>query len=190
MALNDRTKVYYAEALEHLLQTKPFEKIQVKDLCEYCNTTRTTFYYHFRDKYDLAAWIFNQDYNAVFFASDADMTEQTAVKLLERMYEKRGFYKKVFTDHSQNSIRNYIHDFNVENGQKVVKFTYHVEKPSDEQMYLIRHFSYGTIQMLMDWLLEKYPMTAEELASLQYKIMPDFLETAYLRYYDKKFKRH
>ncbi len=186
MSLNDRTKEYYVEALETLLQKKPFEKIQVKDLCEYCNTTRTTFYYHFRDKYDLVAWIFNRDYNSVFFVSGADMTEQTAVKLLERMYEKRSFYKKVFTDHSQNSIRNYIHDFNVENGNKVVKFTYNVEKLSDEQLYLIRHFSYGTMQMLIDWLLEKYQMTAEEVTRLQYKVMPDFLETAYMRYYENQ----
>lgn len=101
------------------------------------------------------------------------------------MYEKRSFYKKVFTDYSQNSIRNYIHDFNVKNGQKVVKFTYNVEKLSDEQLYLISHFSYGTIQMLMEWLLEKYQMTAEEVTRLQYKIMPEFLETAYMRYYEK-----
>lgn len=185
MSLNDRTKEYYAEALENSLKIKPFEKIQVKDLCEYCNTTRTTFYYHFHDKYDLVAWIFNQDYNAVFFAAGADMTEQTAVKLLDRMYEKRSFYKKVFTDHSQNSIRNYIHHFNVENGIRVVKSTYHVDSLSDEQLYLIRHFSYGTIQMLIDWLLEKYRMTAAEVTRLQYKIMPEFLETAYMRYYEK-----
>ncbi|MGI6755613.1 MAG: TetR/AcrR family transcriptional regulator C-terminal domain-containing protein [Atopobiaceae bacterium] len=184
MTKNNRTKAYYAEALEQILVGKPFEKIQVKDLCTYCQTTRTTFYYHFHDKYDLVAWIFNQDYSAVFCAPDADGTEQTATKLLERMYEKRDFYRKVFTDHSQNSIRNYIHAFNVENGIRVVRLTYHA-LPSAEQMYMIHHFSYGSTQVLMDWLMGKFTMTADELAHMQYRVMPDFLEIAYRHGFEK-----
>lgn len=186
MTLNDRTKEYYAEALENLLQIKSFDKIHVKDLCEYCNTTRTTFYYHFHDKYDLVSWIFNKDYSAVFLVPGADMSKNTAANLLERMYEKRAFYKKVFSDHSQNSIRNYLHNFNIENGKRVVTFAYNINSLSDEQMYLISHFSYGSIQMIMDWLLEKYKMSAEEVTKLQYKIMPKFLEFAYKRYYEEK----
>ncbi|MCT7789976.1 MAG: TetR/AcrR family transcriptional regulator C-terminal domain-containing protein [Lactobacillus crispatus] len=187
MSLNQRTKEFYAEALKQLLKNKTLDKIKVKDLCEYCNTTRTTFYYHFQDKYDLVAWIFNQDYDAVFFTPEADMTEQTAVKLLERMYENRNFYKKVFTDHSQNSIQNYLHNFNIENGKRVVKFAYGIKKLSNEQMYLISHFSYGTIQMLIDWLLEKYKMEAKEVVKLQYQIMPDFLKASYVKYYQKYY---
>ena len=38
--------------------------VRVSDLCERCGVERRVFYYHFKDKYDLVAWMFEQDYQA------------------------------------------------------------------------------------------------------------------------------
>ena len=53
----------------------------------------------------------------------------------------KGCQAVLFNDHAQNSICNYIHGFNVENGQRVVTFTDHIDWLRDEQLVLIRHFS-------------------------------------------------
>lgn len=50
-----RTRKLLWEALLGLLAEKPFEQIQVDELCRRAMVHRTTFYKHYRDKRDLAA---------------------------------------------------------------------------------------------------------------------------------------
>ena len=46
------------------MEEKPFEKISVGDICERCDMNRKSFYYHFRDKYDLVNWIYDREFIA------------------------------------------------------------------------------------------------------------------------------
>ena len=52
------TEFILAESLKKMMAFQPLEQITVKALVEKCAITRPTFYYHFRDIYDLLAWIF------------------------------------------------------------------------------------------------------------------------------------
>lgn len=45
--------------LMDMMDTKPFEKIGVTELCDQANTSRITFYTHYDDKYDLLQDIYN-----------------------------------------------------------------------------------------------------------------------------------
>ncbi|MEA4933004.1 MAG: TetR/AcrR family transcriptional regulator C-terminal domain-containing protein [Lawsonibacter sp.] len=47
-------------SLRKLLKDKPLDKITVKDVVEDCGVTRQTFYYHFKDIYDVVDWRFQQ----------------------------------------------------------------------------------------------------------------------------------
>lgn len=49
------------ESLFSLLKTKPFEDIKVIDICEEANIHRSTFYYHFNDKYDFLKECFREN---------------------------------------------------------------------------------------------------------------------------------
>ena len=61
MADSNITKKALAGALKELMDTKPFQKISVSDICERCQMNRKSFYYHFKDKYDLMNWITTQN---------------------------------------------------------------------------------------------------------------------------------
>ncbi len=178
--MKNQTKELFAEQLYKLLTVKSFEKIQVKDLCQSAGTSRQTFYYHFQDKYDLIAWIFLQDYRSVFDHPDPDDYADNLKRVLDIIYMKRSFYKQVFTEHSQNSISNYIQQFDIDMGVQAVKDYYGLDEVTEEQLYLIKYHSYGTIHMTIEWLLHQNRMTAEEFAAIQLKSMPDFLCEAYL----------
>ena len=64
MADSNMTKRALAAALKELMGEMPFAKITVADICEKCDMNRKSFYYHFRDKYDLVNWIFDNEFIA------------------------------------------------------------------------------------------------------------------------------
>ena len=63
------TKRALEEALKRLLLEKPLSKITIQDLADECGISRMTFYYHFKDIYDLVEWSFVEDANAIFQAA-------------------------------------------------------------------------------------------------------------------------
>ena len=62
-----RTERVIAAAMKQLMQQKHLEDISVGEIIAESKISRNTFYYHFRDKYDLVNWIFRSE---VPFAAD------------------------------------------------------------------------------------------------------------------------
>lgn len=115
MADSNITKRALAAALRELMDEEPFEKIQVGHICERCDMSRKSFYYHFKDKYDLVNWIFDTDIIPII--RRAIVSEQCILwgqLLLESsvyFYENRRFYRKVLKIEGQNSLVDHFRDF-------------------------------------------------------------------------------
>ena len=60
------TKLWIADKMKKWMKIKPIDKIRVTEICKAAEIERPTFYYHFKDKYDLVAWIFFQSAIIVF----------------------------------------------------------------------------------------------------------------------------
>ena len=67
LADSNITKRALAEALKELLKAEPFAQVSVGEICEKCHMNRKSFYYHFKDKYDLVNWIYSDDGGALDF---------------------------------------------------------------------------------------------------------------------------
>ena len=52
----NHTKENIASVFLDLLESKPIDRISVKDVVEVCGITRQTFYYHFTDIFDLLSY--------------------------------------------------------------------------------------------------------------------------------------
>lgn len=103
MADSNITKQALASALKDLMEETPFEKINIGDICEKCGMNRKSFYYHFRDKYDLVNWIFDTDFIALALNRSADRWELIEV-VCNYFYENRSFYRKALRVKGQNSF--------------------------------------------------------------------------------------
>lgn len=91
---------------------KPFGKICVSDIVEDCGMTRTTFYYHFKDKYDLMNWIYYTE--TVPFMSVGHKVENWTDGLRDLCYymrENKAFYLNALNTTGQNSFQEYLHDY-------------------------------------------------------------------------------
>lgn len=55
------TREALASSLKRLMEQKPLSQISIREIIEDCGVNRQTFYYHFRDIYALAEWMFSRE---------------------------------------------------------------------------------------------------------------------------------
>ncbi len=59
------TKQAMYHALKKLITTKSINKITIKDITDTCGLNRQTFYYPFKDIYDLLEWSFQEEFRFI-----------------------------------------------------------------------------------------------------------------------------
>lgn len=115
MADSNITKKALALALRELMEEIPFEKIQVSYICERCGMNRKSFYYHFKDKYDLLNWIFDTDFIAFAQASKENENIDNRIELIQEVcnyfYKNRNFYRKALKIKGQNSFSDHFKEY-------------------------------------------------------------------------------
>lgn len=106
MADSTITKKALANSLKELLNDEPFEKISVGEICDRCFMNRKSFYYHFKDKYDLMNWIFDTE----FLLTPSEHDDKKFAELCHYLYENRDFYRRAFRIEGQNSFSKHFRD--------------------------------------------------------------------------------
>lgn len=169
MSIRNSTKQAFAQALKSLLNAREMSAIRVQDLCRSCGTQRPTFYYHFRDKYDLVAWIYEQDVRETLQLSGGSYDVGFLERLLVRMRQEQVFYRKAFADSDQNALLPYIQQMIRSMTWSAVQDRRSGEHLSQEEQFTINFLAYSWCQCLVDWIEDKYTMTAGEYARLMYR---------------------
>lgn len=172
------TKGMFAGELESMMATMPLSKVRVADLCAQCGVERRVFYYHFKDKYDLVAWMFERDHSS---AADgrAPYSEELYAEAHRKLWARRDFYRRAFEEDSQNSIFRYLLQFSVEANEAALKRYLGVAKLSRERQFEARHFAHGNVGCVVDWLRGSLEATPEQLAAFMFACMPETLRKAY-----------
>ncbi len=101
------TKKVLAYALKRLMASRPLSKITVGDICEACDMNRKSFYYHFRDKYDLVNWIFYTEFFDEFHR-DTSNGPDAMLRLCEFFEKHRDFYRNALAQRGQDSFYEYL----------------------------------------------------------------------------------
>ena len=108
MSDSNLTKNALAASMKKLMREKPFDKISVSDICIDCGINRKSFYYHFRDKYDLVNWIFYVGFIGNLDLSQYSTPDELMLDMCEYFYKERVFYKSALQIKGQNSFRDYL----------------------------------------------------------------------------------
>lgn len=102
------TEVALAGAMKDLLSRMPLSKISVKDLADYCHINRKTYYYHFKDKYDLIQWIFMEEFYKQLNFNELSTLWDFLEPLSTYFYENKAYYVHVFAEKGQNSFSDFF----------------------------------------------------------------------------------
>ena len=104
------TKYALEDALKKLLLQKPIDKITINDLTEECGISRMTFYYHFRDIYDLVEWVCAEDgKRALQDKKTYDTWQEGMGQIFEAVLENRPFIMNVYHSISKDKIESYLY---------------------------------------------------------------------------------
>ena len=145
------TKNALASAMKSLMERKSFSKISVGDICELCQMNRKSFYYHFKDKYDLVNWIFYTEFIAAIRNRDFENGWQLMEAACEYFYQNRRFYMNALAVHGQDSFRDYFKD--ILKAVIRVYFNEIIEKEDDETFF-INFFTDAVVVSIERWLCE------------------------------------
>ena len=115
MADSNITKRALAASLKELMAEQPFQKINVAQICERCNMNRKSFYYHFKDKYDLVNWIFDTEFIELLKHEDLSICYEEHWLFIEKIcgyfYQNHLFYRKAMQIKGQNSFSDHFREY-------------------------------------------------------------------------------
>lgn len=163
MADSNITKKALATALKELMEEVPFDKLQVAQICEHCDMNRKSFYYHFKDKYDLLNWIFDTEIiSFVRSYSSSQRLDQRIEEIREvcvYFYENRNFYRKALKIQGQNSFSEHFREY-IMPIMKTRLSNYLLYDEVDD--FELNFFTDAAVGAIERWLLDKNCMSPDE----------------------------
>ena len=166
----ERTKIWIADAMKRLMAKKSLDKIRVTEICREADMGRAAFYYHFKDKYDLVAWIF------LHSVLETDVVSvKSAAAHMNQMRNDYLFYKRAFEDSSQNALWQYIHEYFVDRYTQEARLISDVDTLDTQTEFSIRLYCFGAVGMTREWLLNDNITPAETIVEMMFNSMPESL---------------
>ncbi len=171
MADSNITKRALAAALKELMETLPFSKISVGDICEKCDMNRKSFYYHFKDKYDLINWIFNSEFIIGIQNRLYDNEWDLIYDICTYFYKNRDFYRKAIQIEGQNSFYEYFREV-----LKVAVTEYMEEMFLDcrDAEFYVTFYTDAFVTSIVRWLTSRECKSPDEYVVLLKSCIVDF----------------
>lgn len=166
MADSNITKQALAASLRELMRTTPFDKINVAQICEQCGMSRKSFYYHFKDKYDLVNWIFDTELIPIAVSSGFDNSYREQMAFIEKacsyFYENRDFYQSALQITGQNSFSEHFSECIEPILKNRLTFLLGSDQVDD---FTLDFFTDAILCAVKRWLLAKDCMGPEQFVS-------------------------
>lgn len=163
MPESTNTKHVLAQALKTLMAERPFEKISVGEICAQCGMNRKSFYYHFKDKYDLVNWIFYHEYIAQVRERRFPDVWALLRDVCAYFYDNRAFYVRAFAIEGQNSFSEY---FDAAAGS-VVRYYFRGDfEENGDTEYYVEFFADAFRLAIIRWLRERPALSPDKIVSL------------------------
>ena len=103
------TKRALEQSLKNLLLQKPLTKITVSDITDDCGVNRMTFYYHFKDIYDLIEWSCLEDAKRALEQNKTyDTWQQGFLQIFYAVRENKPFIINVYQCVDRAQVEKYL----------------------------------------------------------------------------------
>lgn len=148
------TKKALAATLKRLLEHKTLDKITVSDLTEECGVNRQTFYYHFKDIYDLLEWIYKDDATRVIPGKKTYENWRDAyLKLFYYAKENRALVMNTYHSLQRELLENYVYSEAYLFVKEIIdELAEGMRVREEDKAFLAKFYQYAFVGLLFDWL--------------------------------------
>ena len=148
------TKRALEQSLKNLLLKKPLTKITVGDITDDCGINRMTFYYHFKDIYDLVEWSCLEDAKrALEEKKTYDTWQQGFLQIFKAVQENKPFILNVYRCVHREQVEKYLQPLvdqlllNVINEEAAG-----ITVRDEDKQFIAQVYSYMFIGLMLDWI--------------------------------------
>ena len=152
--MSDLTKRALEQSLKNLLLQKPLSKITISDIADDCGINRMTFYYHFKDIYDLIEWSCEEDARKALEGKKTyDTWQQGLLQIFEAVQENRAFILNVYRSVSREQVENYLYKLTYQLLIGVVhEQAEGMSVREEDQDFIATVYKYAFVGLMLDWI--------------------------------------
>ena len=178
------TKRALEQSLKNLLLKKPLTKITVADIAEDCGINRMTFYYHFKDIYDLVEWSCLEDAKqALDEKKTSDTWQQGLLQIFEAVQKNKPFILNVYRCVHREQVEKYLQPLVDQLLLDIIE-----EKSSgitireEDKQFVARVYSYVFIGLMLDWIKDDMREEPQKIVERLSLLLSGSMSDALLRF--------
>lgn len=160
-------KEILADGLIDLIEQKSLSRITIKDIINYTNVSRQSFYNHFQDKNDLIQYIYLSkiipDYTKNNFEIDF---YHSLLNSFKRMKKYHKFMKQACLMEDKNCLKDFIYEHCQEFDLKWHQEIYGKEPLPDTIKFATQYHANASSSMTLSWILSDMPVSCQEITRL------------------------
>lgn len=178
------TKRALEQSLKNLLLKKPLTKITVGDITEDCGINRMTFYYHFKDIYDLVEWSCLEDAKrALEEKKTYDTWQQGLLQIFKAVQENKPFILNVYHCVHREQVEKYLQPLvdqlllNVINEEAAG-----ITVRDEDKQFIAQVYSYMFIGLMLDWIKDDMREDPQQIVEKLSKLIKGSVSVALSRF--------
>ena len=178
------TKRALEQSLKNLLLKKPLTKITVGDITDDCGINRMTFYYHFKDIYDLVEWSCLEDAKrALDEKKTYDTWQQGLLQIFKAVQENKPFILNVYRCVHREQVEKYLQTLvdqlllNVINEEAAG-----ITVRDEDKQFIAQVYSYMFIGLMLDWIKDDMREDPQQIVEKLSKLIKGSVSVALSRF--------
>ena len=165
--LSYNRKRQLADSLKMLMVKKNLKKITVQEIADGCGANRYTFYYHFKDIYDLLMWMFQEEALSLIKTSENCLTWQEGFRLFLRwITENNSVCKCALNDIGQEALREMFYQETKHLMTLFLAYAKGSHQVSDEYLAFLGDLYMAALSgILLEWIRRDLDFSEDQLMS-------------------------
>ena len=167
-----------AESFRELAEIKSIDKITVQEIVDNCDYSTATFYRHFKDKYDLIAWDYARRAEEIMaqLSTDNARWKQTLMDWAAYFQTEKEYLANLFLHTSgHDAFIQYMTEIHYQAFTKHLLVISRQNELDVKTSLLARTYCLGTVYLSCEWIIGKYRVTKDELATIYESALPQAL---------------
>lgn len=170
-----KTQRALSMAMLTMLESTSFKKITVNDICAEAMVSRSAFYVHFQDKYDLLQFCLEMLKNDLFHRSEGMPMEQRLRSVLQQVKNNTRIIKNLITSERDMELRNMMQQNFIGDLERMISAN---GIPQDALPgpieYIAVYYSAAITTTIMYWVSKNMALPMDDMVRFICTLVPSF----------------